>query len=114
VTKLVLVPVLMLCSSGLMALAWLGHLRFRNSIGFWVALGVSWLLVLPEYMLNVGATRYGYGTYTGAQMASFHLAFGVVAVALVAHFVLGEELTAMQCVGFALLAVATVLITWRK
>jgi uncharacterized protein (DUF486 family) len=114
VTKLVLVPFLMLCSSGLMALAWLGHLRYRNSIGFWVALGVSWMLVLPEYVLNVGATRYGYGTYTGAQMASFHLAFGVVAVALVAHFVLGEQLTAMQWVGFALLAVATVLITWRK
>lgn len=113
-TKLVLVPVLMLCSSGLMALAWLGHLRYRHSIGFWVALGLSWLLVLPEYVLNVGATRWGYGTYTGAQMASFHLAFGVVAVALVAHFVLGEQLTAMQWVGFALLAVATVLITWRK
>lgn len=114
VTKLVLVPVLMLCSSVLMALAWLGHLRYRHSIGFWVALGVSWLLVLPEYMLNVGATRYGYGTYTGAQMASFHLAFGVVAVALVAHFVLGEQLTGMQWIGFGLLAVATVLITWRK
>lgn len=113
-TKLVLVPVLMLCSSGLMALAWLGHLRYRDSIGFGVALGVSWLLVLPEYVLNVGATRYGYGTYTGAQMASFHLAFGVVAVALVARFVLGEQLTAMQWIGFALLAVATVLITWRK
>ncbi|HEX6367588.1 MAG TPA: hypothetical protein VF006_01570 [Longimicrobium sp.] len=47
-------------------------------------------------------------------MASFHLAFGVVAVALVAHFVLGEQLTALQWVGFALLAVATVLITWRR
>lgn len=111
--KLVLVPFLMLCSSGLMALAWLGHLRYRDSIGFWVALGLSWMLVLPEYVLNVGATRYGYGTYTGAQMASFHLAFGVVAVALVAHFVLGEQLTAMQWIGFALLAVATVFITWR-
>ena len=73
-----------------------------------------WLLVLPEYVLNVGATRYGYGTYTGAQMASFHLSFGVVAVALVARFVLGERLTALQWAGFALLAVATLLITWRK
>ena len=112
--KTFLVPLLMLVSSILMALAWLGHLRFRDSISFGVALGLSWLLVLPEYILNVGATRYGYGTYTGAQMASFHLAFGVVAVALVARFVLGEQLTAMQWTGFALLAVATVLITWRQ
>lgn len=112
--KLILVPVLMMLSSVLMALAWLGHLRFRDSIGFGAALALSWLLVLPEYVLNVGATRYGYGTYTGAQMASFHLAFGVVSVALVARFVLGERLTALQWVGFALLAVATLLITFRR
>jgi uncharacterized protein (DUF486 family) len=112
--KTVLIPVLMLVSSVLMALAWLGHLRFRNSIGFWLALGLSWLLVLPEYVLNVGATRYGYGTYTGAQMASFHLGFGVVSVALVARFILGERLTPMQWTGFGLLAVATVLITYRR
>ena len=111
--KLILVPVLMLFSSALMALAWLGHLRFRDSIGFGAALALSWLLVLPEYVLNVGATRYGYGTYTGAQMASFHLAFGVLAVAVVARFVLGERLTALQWTGFALLAVATLLITYR-
>lgn len=111
--KLVLVPVLMLVSSCLMAMAWLGHLRFRDSIGFWTALALSWLLVLPEYVLNVGATRYGIGTYSGAQMASFHLGFGVVAVALTARFVLGERLTPVQWIGFALLAVATLLITYR-
>lgn len=111
--KLVLVPLLMLVASGLMALAWLGHLRFRDSIGFWTALALSWMLVLPEYVLNVAATRYGYETYTGAQMATFHLAFGVVCVALVSRYVLGEPLTARQFLGFALLAAGTVLITQR-
>lgn len=111
--KLVLVPVCMLLASCLMSLAWLGHLRFRNDIGFWTALGMSWLLVLPEYVLNVAATRFGFGTYTGAQMATFHLAFGVVCVALVSRFVLGERLTPTQLLGFTLLVVATVLITHR-
>jgi uncharacterized protein len=112
--KVVLVPVCMLfLSSCLMALAWLAHLRFRESIGFWTALMESWLLVLPEYILNVAATRFGYGTYNGAQMASFHLAFGVVCVALVSYFVLDERLSVSQLLGFALLAVATVLITYR-
>ena len=111
--KVLLVPVFMFLASCLMALAWLGHLRFRDSIGFWTALGFSWMLVLPEYALNVGATRFGYGTYSGAQMASLHLAFGVLCVALVSHYVLGEDLTAMQIVGFVLLVVATVLITYR-
>jgi uncharacterized protein (DUF486 family) len=109
--KAVLVPLCMLLAGALMSLAWLGHLRFRDSIGFGAALAISWLIVLPEYVLNVAATRYGYDTYSGAQMATFHLAFGVVCVALVSRFVLGERLTSTQMIGFALLAVAIVLIT---
>ncbi len=111
--KSVLVPVFMLLASCLMSLAWLGHLRYRDSISFWTALTLSWLLVLPEYVLNVAATRYGYGTYSGAQMATFHLAFGVLCVALVSRFVLGEPVTARQLLGFALLVAGTVLITHR-
>lgn len=111
--KTVLVPFLMFLSSCLMALAWLGHLRFRDKIGFATALGASWLLVLPEYILNVAATRFGYGTYTGAQMASFHLSFGVICVALVSRFLLGEHLTLTQLMGFGFLAIAVVLITYR-
>ena len=111
--KVILVPLFMLLSSALMALAWLGHLRYRDSIGFWTALGLSWMLVLPEYVLNVAATRFGYGSYTGAQMASFHLAFGVVCVALVSRFVLNEPLAFPQVLGFVLLACAVVLITYR-
>jgi len=112
--KLILVPLFMLLSASVMALAWLGHLRFRNEIGFWTALAISWLMVLPEYVLNVGATRFGYGTYSGAQMASFHLAFGVVCVALVSHYVLGERISGPQIAGFALLAVSILLITYRR
>lgn len=111
--RVVLVPLCMLLASCLMSLAWLGHLRFRDSTGFWTALAMSWLLVLPEYVLNVAATRWGYGTYTGAQMATFHLAFGVVCVALVARYVLRERFTPTQLVGFGLLVLATVLITRR-
>jgi uncharacterized protein (DUF486 family) len=109
--KWVIVPLFMLIASSLMALAWLGHLRFRGEIGFWAALAMSWMLVLPEYMLNVWATRWGYGTYSGAQMATFHLAFGVVCVALVSHFVLGEQLSMTQILGFGFLLLATILIT---
>lgn len=109
--KLLIVPLFMLIASCLMALAWLGHLRFRGEIGFWPALAISWMLVLPEYMLNVWATRFGYGTYSGAQMATFHLAFGVVCVALVSHFVLGEQLSMTQVLGFGFLVLATILIT---
>jgi multidrug transporter EmrE-like cation transporter len=47
-------------------------------------------------------------------MASFHLSFGVVCVALVSRFVLNERLSALQMFGFGLLAVSIVLITYRR
>lgn len=90
------------------------RLRYQVSIGFLTALGISWLLDLPEYVLDVAATRLVRVRYLQrGQMASFHLAFGVVCVDLVSYFVLGEHLTPIQLLGFVLLTVATVLITYR-
>jgi uncharacterized protein (DUF486 family) len=107
--KEVLVPLAIFASGAFMAVAWLGHLRIQHR-GFWIALAMSWLIVLPEYVLNVAATRYGYGTYTGAQMASFHLCSGVVCVALVSRFVLGEAIGMRQLVGFVFLAIGMLLL----
>ena len=96
-------------SGAFMAVAWLGHLRIQQ-YGFWVALAMSWAIVLPEYVLNVAATRYGYGTFSGAQMAAFHLCSGVLCVALVSRFVLHETLSGTQLGGFALLAAGMFLV----
>jgi uncharacterized protein (DUF486 family) len=70
----------------------------------------SWCIVLPEYVLNVAATRWGYGAYTGAQMAGLHLVSGVFSVALVSRFVLGEVWSTRQLVGFFCLAVGMLLL----
>ena len=107
--KALIVPAMLFLSSLLMALAWLGHIRFRHK-GFRVALLVSWLLVLPEYVINVFAIRYGHGLYTGAEMAAINLCSGVLCVAIVARFVLGERLRPRQIVGFALMMVAVGLV----
>lgn len=80
-------------SSLIMALAWLGHLRLKNELSFASATLLAWLLVLPEYALNIKALRMGYGLYSGGQMAALRLASGVVAVAVVSRFVLNEALT---------------------
>lgn len=96
-----------------MATAWLGHLRIRH-LGFLPALGMSWTIVLPEYVLNVTATRYGYGTFTGAHMASFHLASGVVCVALVSRYILGEEIDGTHALGFILLGLGMILLLRGK
>jgi uncharacterized protein (DUF486 family) len=111
--KLVLVPLMIFASGAFMAVAWLGHLRIRQ-YGFLVALGMSWAIVLPEYVLNVVATRYGYGTFTGAQMASIHLCSGVVCVALVSRYVLGETLDGLHVAGLALLALGMILMLRQR
>ncbi|HHH29527.1 MAG TPA: small multidrug resistance protein, partial [Polyangiaceae bacterium] len=73
---------MLLLSSLLMAFAWLGHIRFRQR-SYYTALALSWLLVLPEYLLNIAAIRWGHGTYLGGEMAAINLCSGVFCVALV-------------------------------
>jgi uncharacterized protein (DUF486 family) len=107
------VPSLIFLSGAFMATAWLAHLRFKDSMGFWSALAMSWAIVLPEYALNVFATRLGFGTFTGAQMASFHLCSGVVCVALVSRFVLQEPFEGRHLFGFALLTAGMLLVLRR-
>jgi uncharacterized protein (DUF486 family) len=103
------VPFLIASSGLFMAVAWLGHLRFRQA-GFFTALLFSWAIVLPEYLLNVLATRTGRGVYTGAQMGAIHLASGVVCVALVSRFVLGESLRGTQLAGLGFLVIGMTLV----
>ncbi|MHC5010499.1 MAG: DMT family protein [Planctomycetota bacterium] len=105
-----LVPFMLIGSSSIMALAWLGHLRFKEQLTFVTASALAWLLVLPEYALNISALRMGIRFWTGGQMAAFRLCAGVVCVALVARVVLGETLTATKIAGFGLMFVAIVLI----
>lgn len=105
----VLVPCMLGVSSLFMALAWIGHLRFKE-LPFLYALGLCWLLVLPEYFLNVRAIRMGYVVYSGAQMAAFRLCSGVVFVALTARYVLKEELGTRQLAGFGVMLLAMLLI----
>ena len=107
----IIVPLMLLVSSMLMAFAWLGHIRFRRR-GFFYALFVAWLIVLPEYILNVSAIRYGHSVFSGAEMASFNLASGVLCVALVSRFFLKEPLNRRQILGFFMMAIAIVLVVW--
>jgi hypothetical protein len=96
-------------SSMIMALAWLGHLRFKD-LSFPVAIFFAWLLVLPEYALNVSALRRGYRFFSGGQMAAFRLSTGVVCIALVSRFALGEPLSPRKVIGFGLMAAAMLLV----
>lgn len=101
---------MLLGSSAIMATAWLGHLRYKEDLSFWMATLFAWLLVLPEYALNILALRLGYKKFTGGQMGAFRLCTGVVCIALVSIYVLGEHLTTQKMLGFAVMGFSMILI----
>jgi len=107
--KIILVPLMLLTAGLLMSFAWIGHLKFK-SWSFFTALAVSWLLVLPEYILNVFSVRWGRDVFSGAQMAAIHLGSGVLWVTLIAILYLGETLSWSQGAGFALMGTGISLI----
>lgn len=97
-----------------MAMAWLGHLKFKEDLSFMAAALSAWLLVLPEYLLNVSAIRWGVGVYQPSEMAAMNLSSGIVFIALVSNFFLGEEITTQKYIGFGLMIVAMILISESK
>ena len=107
----IIVPLMLLFSSAIMATAWLGHLRYKEDLSFWMATLFAWFLVLPEYALNIMALRLGYRKFTGGQMGAFRLCTGVVCIAFVSHYILGEQLTAQKIVGFGIMAFSMILIS---
>jgi uncharacterized protein (DUF486 family) len=107
--ELYLIPLMLFVSSILMAFAWLGHIKYRNK-SFFAALVFSWLLVLPEYLLNVSAIRWGIGTYQPSEMAAINLCTGVICIAIVSRVFLGEKFNSRKVFGFILMAVSVVLV----
>ncbi len=103
------VPIMLFTSSILMAFAWIGHIKYRKK-SFWIALVFSWLLVLPEYLLNVSAIRWGVGTYAPSEMAAINLSTGVVCIALVSKLFLGEKLSPRKILGFILMIISVTLV----
>ena len=103
------VPLMLFTSSLLMAFAWLGHIRYRHK-GYLFALLSSWFIVLPEYLLNVAAIRWGVGTYQPSEMAAMNLSSGVLCVAIVSKLFLDEHLSRRQIFGFFLMGLGVAMV----
>ena len=54
-----LTVILLVCSNAFMTVAWYGHLKFKTA-PLMAAIFVSWLIALPEYILQVPANRLGH------------------------------------------------------
>ena len=88
--------VLLLAASNVfMTFAWYFHLQRKEAWPLTLAIGLSWLIALPEYILQVPANRIGSAVFTLAQLK-----------------ILQEAITLVVFTAFAVL-VAKQVPTWR-
>jgi uncharacterized protein (DUF486 family) len=108
-----LLPVLMLVGSNLfMTVAWYGHLKYPGK-ALWVVILASWGIAFFEYCLQVPANRWGHAVYTAPQLKGMQEVITLLVFAGFSAAYLGEPLKWNHWAGFALIAVAAVLIFWE-
>jgi hypothetical protein len=104
------VPVLLLLSANVfMTFAWYGHLKFKSA-PLLLVIAVSWLIALPEYMLQVPANRMGNSVYSAVQLKTIQEIVTLVVFVVFSLCYLGESIRWNHLAGFALIVAAAFLI----
>ncbi|MFZ4573176.1 MAG: DMT family protein [Phycisphaerales bacterium] len=96
---------LLVASNAFMTTAWYLHLK-KQGWGLALAIGISWLIALPEYCLQVPANRLGHidhgGPFTAPQLKILQEAITLVVFSIFAVLVLKERLRWNDLVAFGL------------
>jgi hypothetical protein len=101
--------ILLILSNTFMTLAWYGHLRFRSA-PLWLTILASWLIALPEYILQVPANRFGYGQFTAAQLKIIQEVISICVFIVFSFFYLHETPTWRTGLAFLLIIAAVILV----
>jgi uncharacterized protein len=96
---------LLVASNVFMTVAWYGHLKFRAK-PLITAIAVSWLIALPEYMLQVPANRFGYGKLSGFQLKVLQEVITLTVFIVFAWLYLGESFRWNYAISFLLILLA--------
>lgn len=103
-------PIVLLVFSNLfMTFAWYGHLKFKAT-PILLVIAVSWLIALPEYILQVPANRFGHAVYSAAQLKTIQEVITLTIFVGFSVWYLGEPLKWNHIAGFALIVLASWLI----
>jgi uncharacterized protein len=102
---------LLVGSNTFMTFAWYYHVKQKH----WpviMAIAVSWMIALPEYILQVPANRLGHvdhgGPFTLAQLKIIQEAITLVVFSAFAIFVAKEKLKTTDIIAFVLIFAAVV------
>ncbi len=102
---------LLLASNVFMTLAWYYHVK-QKSWPLFMAIGVSWLIALPEYLLQVPANRLGHidhgGPFTLPQLKVLQEALTLIVFSAFTILVAKERLRTTDLIAFGLVMAAVV------
>ena len=108
---------LLIASNSFMTFAWYYHLKQR-SWPLLMAIGLSWLMALPEYCLQVPANRLGHVDWGGPlgapQLKVIQEAVTLIVFSVFTTFVLGERLRGTDLLAFALVLAGVAVAMWGK
>jgi uncharacterized protein len=102
-----LLPIVLLLGSNVfMTLAWYGHLNYKAK-PLLMVIAISWLIALPEYLLQVPANRMGHAVYSAAQLKTIQEIITLVVFCGFSVYFLKEPLRWNHGVAFALIVLAS-------
>jgi uncharacterized protein (DUF486 family) len=90
-----------------MTFAWYGHLKFKDRALRLVILA-SWGIAFFEYCLAVPANRWGSGIYSAAELKAIQEVITLAVFVVFSFVYLGQKVTALQGIGFVLIAAGAV------
>lgn len=100
---------LLIASNSFMTFAWYYHVK-KSAWTLLMAIGISWLIALPEYILQVPANRFGHidngGPFTMPQLKVIQEAITLGVFTLFTVFIAHEKLRMTDVIAFALIFAA--------
>jgi len=108
-SRIIFTVLLLVASNTFMTLAWYLHVK-NKAWPLVAAIGISWLIALPEYILQVPANRIGHqdfgGPFSLAQLKVMQEAITLVVFCALTVLVFKEKLRTTDLIAFGLVFVA--------
>ncbi len=108
---------LLAASNGFMTFAWYYHVK-RKAWPLLVAIGISWLIALPEYCLQVPANRMGHvdhgGPFTLPQLKILQEVITLAVFLVFTICIAGEKPRGTDLAAMGLIAGAVVVAMWGR
>jgi uncharacterized protein (DUF486 family) len=93
-------------------MAWYGHLKYKSK-ALWLVILASWLIALPEYMLQVPANRFGHGVFTAPQLKIIQEVISISVFIVFCIVYLKEPIRWNYAVSFLLIIGAVFFALWK-